>query len=484
MDENAGGTPNPLNPNPAPQQGVAPAPTGATTSPATGQVRRPVRRTGPVVGATPRTVRQPRPVAPTPVVEAPRVEPVQPPVEEPEPDPMARSMEAMPTETETKPKKKKTGLIIGILVCVFLAVGCGVAAILLLNNGGDPVAKAFVKAMNGDIPANMNVNGTFVFEPEDATSEVSKIQVALNTDASTTSLINSTTATMTLTTQSAGEQSLDVSEVYGADGDLYLKVNGLAEFITGLSGSSTTTQVLDTPVDCAADDEDCLDLIETETEEVIDTELQTTDTSLQAYSPYLEFIGALDGEWIKLPVDELKSLIGGEATGNDQTQCAMDLFENIKNSSNTIKEFYNQYPFIESTSENITVQSRQNPIYKITFNSENLTGYLGQMRDADFTRKYLTCSGQSLGQIDKDNVEELVEMVPELYVEIDGSYNFTRLYFVTDAEDYGVKVTTDLNFSYPDNINVSEPTEYQNLMDILNNMYTTVYEEESVEVTE
>ena len=75
-------------------------------------------------------------------------------------------------------------------------------------------------------------------------------------------------------------------------------------------------------------------------------------------------------------------------------------------------------------------------------------------------------------------------MIPALYVEIDGNYNFTRLYFVTDAEDYGVKVTTDLNFSYPDNINVSEPTEYQNLMDILNNMYTTVYEEESVEVTE
>ena len=37
------------------------------------------------------------------------------------------------TQQEAKPKKK-TGLIIGMIVSIFLAVGCGVAAILLLTN--------------------------------------------------------------------------------------------------------------------------------------------------------------------------------------------------------------------------------------------------------------------------------------------------------------------------------------------------------------
>ena len=68
----------------------------------------------------------------------------------------------------------------------------------------------------------------------------------------------------------------------------------------------------------------------------------------------------------------------------------------------------------------------------------------------------------------------MLEDLPEIYVEVDGDNNFTRLY--TNLKIDSGKLTIDLNFSYPTNINVTEPLEYQNFSEVIQDVSTSVYD--------
>ena len=61
-------------------------------------------------------------------------------------------------------------------------------------------------------------------------------------------------------------------------------------------------------------------------------------------------------------------------------------------------------------------------------------------------------------------------------MEVDNNYNFTRLYFTKDINEGAATVTVDLDFSYPTNVNISEPTEYEDLSSLMENMFNSTYE--------
>ena len=137
MNENSGGTPNPLNPSPL----------DANPSEPIEEVHQ-----EPV---------QEKPVSVNPVEPVPAPEPTPEPIPEPELkplteelvqesvmvnslDPEGRPMEKAAETTAVEPKKKKTSLIVGLVICLFIAVGCGVAAILMMmNTAKDPVSVDF-----------------------------------------------------------------------------------------------------------------------------------------------------------------------------------------------------------------------------------------------------------------------------------------------------------------------------------------------------
>ena len=62
--------------------------------------------------------------------------------------------------------------------------------------------------------------------------------------------------------------------------------------------------------------------------------------------------------------------------------------------------------------------------------------------------------------------------MPELYVEVDNNRNFTRLYTEFTIDGLDADITLDLNFSYPESVNVSEPTEYENFSDFMQKLST------------
>jgi hypothetical protein len=471
MDDKTQGTPNPLNPTPGitpldanPSEPIRSVNQFNTTEP-TRSVNQ-FNTTPPVnqFNTTPPS----SPVVPMGVVE--------------NLDPTNRPMEyaPMPETPQPKKNKKKVGLIIGGMVCLFLAIGCGVAAILLFMNHGDPVERAMGKLMSGEAPTNTTIQGTIGVKSNDSSSSISDLKISINSNLTTDSLINSSTATLSGSLRNGGDFSIDLSEVYAANGDLYLKIDGISEIMDDpylLSDSAETTST-----------EEGLTTEELQTEEEISVDEEMTlnegTPSTGTITSMLSIIGTIDGEWIRIPISELGATSSELTSGIDsKTSCAVELFANLDNNRNSIMEMYQRNSFIGSTTKDLAVASVNNPIYKVVVKGENFTNFFNEARNSSMLKEYQDCTGETIEALNAGSVDQTLAELPEVYVEVDGDDNFTRLYFVADTNEGDATITTDLNFSYPTNVNVSEPAEYTDLSEILQGLFSNIYDTTGADVT-
>lgn len=483
MNENPGGTANPLNPNPGVGPGETPNPLDA--NPADSQ---PLEQIVEDVQAT---------------SAAANTAPV---------DPTTRPMEH-PIVAEAEPKKKKTGLIIGIIIAAVLLIGGIVAAVILLTaDKGDPVAKAVEKLLNSGAPEYITTTGAITLTPKDENSVVTNVEIAINSEASTTSPINSTKATLTATFQDRGEASFEFDELYTTEGNLYLKIDGLTGAIEDFSKQlqRTATGTLNTNLEetNCTDEENCLSLD--------DTELDTTESIsvLESLGAYANIVEQIDGQWLEISVDEIKDLTKQMSSDNDDTsRCLVEFVGNAKTYGNTIAELYKNNSFISSTKEGVTLASKSGqPVYKVVFDKEKLTSFANSLKDSTFMKDLYSCMNYSSASIEGTDIAEITEDIPTLYVEVDKDYNFTRLYFnmpvgesstpLTDVEDCDCEeatdcdcasnvtenttvvateekptfdMTTDLSFAYPTNINVAKPTESKSLITTIQNIFMSMF---------
>lgn len=489
MNDNPGGTPNPLNPNPGANDGPQPLDTAAVQ---------------------PSTNTSPQPV-----------------------DPMNRPMKkAADQTTETKPKK--TGLIIAILACLLLAVGCGVAAILLMfsGKGGDPVANAMDKLMSGKTASNVVVSGDVDIDFGDASAPFKKAEINFDAKLISRTTINSLDVAVKLTPQNnplaetgAKDISFGFSEVHAENGDLYLKVDGAADALTGLVGDTTKTttstntldeiQSLRMEAEAMAEELeaiDAYDIIDSDTIDSLDAidtldaldtlnTIDTTDTfDIEEYEPLATMLGVagfIDGEWIRLSAAELEAFSVSVVEDNPLS-CLVDFTSNIDTRSNSALELYKKNPFVISTTDNMKVVSRRDPIYRLGFDGEKMANYIDSVQNAALLDDLYSCLGvNGYAKITAEDVAEVLEGMPEIYVEVNGDNVFTRLYLsyeienpllVTDCsstllgEDDCVEtettstpenttVTIDLTFDYPASVNISEPAEYQNFSDLIQEIF-------------
>lgn len=360
----------------------------------------------------------------------------------------AHSATAKPMQAAATPaapvKKKKTGLIAGIIAGVVVLVGAAVAAVLLLNmNKGDAVQRALNKLYSENAPQNVAVEGTITMTPSDDSTPISDLTINLKSDASTSSMINNTVAELSINMKDGDPISVEISELYADSGDLYFKVSGIEDALTAYFEMMGASEGVDA----------------------------------SAYlSMFENVIEMLDDQWLKISVDELKSLTGSSES-TEKLTCLADVTKEVKANNNTIKETFNKYPFISSTTENVTLASKGNPVYKVVIDKEQYKGFAGEMKESDLAKKVKDCVGESATEDEDANVE--LGDLPDLFVEVDGNDNFTRLYFETDLqstgddlEDSAGTLKFDLSFAYPANINVAEPTDYKDFTTVLQSLYS------------
>ena len=503
MDQKPEGTPNPLNPSPevapldanpsepvvspaepvTPAESVPPAEPAAPAGPTPAAPARPKPPMRPMQTAGPRrprpTMSEIRPVRPAPTA-APMqpVQPMQPQPVSPQPgqpvqdagipqemgvvtnmdgttaapevnDPMNRPMEKAATPEPPKPKKK-TGLIIGIIVSLFVAVGCGVAAILLFVNADNknPVAVAASRIITGDAPENAMVDGEITIDVKDLTSPITDMRIDLNGEGVTKSMINSTVATLSANLRNGGSFTIGIDEVYAATGDLYLRVSGI-------------NNILEDPYifgDEPIGDEESVSLMN-----------------------MLKSLAIIDDEWIRLPVDEVGTLAPDNSEEKNVLSCTARLLDESSSNSNTIAKIYEKNPFITSTDEDIAVESAQNPIYKVKIDEEVFKGFAKDAQDSTPINNLVSCMGYENIITSRDDILGDLLALPEFYVEVDENNNFTRLYFGFEVDESGSELTADLRFTYPENVNVPEPIEYKDFSTVMDEITQNMYEGQETE---
>ena len=386
-------------------------------------------------------------------------------------DPLARPMEQAPAAEPVQPKKKKTGLIIGIIITAIVLIGGGIAAALIIMNlnKGDAVARAIEKIVTGNAPENVAIDGTFTLTPNEESSLLSNIQIDLDSQASTKSLMNSSVANVTMNFENGNSASFEFDEAYAANGDLYFKLSGLTnameDYTAAMQNAMLETGVTGTDVvDCVSDGDeaDC---------EEVETSLDTSGL----LTGVLGIVENVDGEWLRISTDDLSGA-SGLAPEESNASCLVDLVKNVKNYNNSVAEIYSKNPFITSTTEGVTLASKSGePVYKVTIDGEKFSAFINEFQNSELISNLFSCMGYENSEVNVDNVIEDINSLPTFYVEVDKDYNFTRLYFTTDLADGGMTLTADLGFTYPTNINVAEPAEYTDFSNMIQEIFTSMY---------
>ena len=118
-------------------------------------------------------------------------------------------------DNNPEPAKKKTGLIVGIIVGAIILISGIVAAVLIISmNKGDAVAQAMQKIMSGNSPTNVAIDGDINIMVNASDSPIKRINIDLDSDIVTGSMINTSSAILTLTTESNKDFSMKFDELY------------------------------------------------------------------------------------------------------------------------------------------------------------------------------------------------------------------------------------------------------------------------------
>lgn len=474
MNDKPGETPNPLNPSspteaaqpnaaaPAPAATPATAPAAPATTPASAGAT-----------ATQSTTATPNATVPA-AATASEVATAPAKTEVGSLDPTGRSMEqATPAAEPPKKEKKKTGLIIGIIVGLTLLIGGIVAAVVMLMNNkpGDPVAMAMQKIMSGQTSKNVAIDGDINILLNDDVVPFKRININLDSDVMVGSMINTSSAVLTITDNDNKDYSVKFKEVYAESGDLYFEVEGASTaleesglldlYLLALNGGGVT--------DCDIDSSGNTDCT-----------TSTSGTNNSAMSnAILGIVKSAEGVWIRLSTDDL-NLSDSLSLDNSTTSCVADFVKDMNKNSNSAVEIYNKYPFVISSNENIPISSKQSPVYQVSLDSKNFTGFINAIQNTEMSKSLYSCMGWENNLIvAEEDVEQLVSKMPKVYTEVNSNNDFTRLYLETDINDGVATATIDLGISYPTNINVTEPVEYKDystfVQEIFSNMYNLSY---------
>ena len=379
----------------------------------------------------------------------------------------------------------------------------------------DAVTLAMQKLMSGDAPKNTTIDGDINILINDPFSPFKRVNIDLDSDTMVGSMINTSSAVLNLTDQSNNDYSLTFKEVYAANGDLYFMVSGLRnlledpQFMRLIGGETNSSSASGLQTNCIGDETgmtNCVDTTVVDCVEGADVDCammqsEETPSMIQLLLPKetISKIEELDDAWLKISLDDLDSTGMDYMGGNSNISCVTNLVEDVNKNSNSAIEIYKQYPFIKSTDKDIIISSKQNPVYEVWLDSKNFTEYVNAIQNTDLSKALYRCMGWKNNiTVTEEDVNEIVSQMPRTYVEIDHENNFTRLFLESEvgntADDCdcpsdadctvvdcsstnrSLSITIDLGFSYPANINVSEPVQYTDFKDVIQTIFMSLYQ--------
>ena len=403
MNENPEGTPNPLNPAPADEAKTDTAP----VEPAPAEARA---------------------EAPAPAAEAPA------PVSE------------EPAGTVVEPvKKKKTGLIVLIVILALAIIGGAVAAILILNpfgngNGGgsgggdkDAVSKAIVKLLSStEGPKKLGTKGTVEVTAGSASIPFKTIDATIDAGYDVETGKSSGDVTLGVALSSTDEINIKVSEML-VDKKLYLK--------------ATTDKEVDT------------------------TDIDEDDETAQYSLMIASFINMLGGKWISMSLTDATSGLPSGST-NETAQCLIEAMKDTSDTKIDLGGIYQNNKFVTSSTDSLKISKKNDPLYKLGVDSEKAASFVNavanELGSSDAAKCIDTTSSE---EVTAEQISEIVKELPDVYVEVNSDYNFTRFYTNYTASDESLGIKVDLTLNYNPTVEATAPSDSIKLEDLFRSMY-------------
>ena len=425
--------------------------------------------------------------APTAPIATPVPAAVPTPTPEPTPAPAAVPT---PAPTPAPAKKKRTGLIISLIVIFLIILGSGgtFATFAVIKNSAENI---LLDSLGHLVSADqVAASGTLNFTPKNL-GLIGIDSILLDFDVKRAQSNQSADANLQINfTDGTSTDLINFGEVMLQNGVFYLHVDGINPLYQNSYRTSVSSYIQANlamrytwasrevcySIDVYDAYLECINSIDTNSPELTATIAEQSD---QLLSQIDEIVAKIDGQWFEFSIQDIlnSDFLSEELALNTATKqgiasaynCSIDIINHFSNYSDDFSNLYHQYPFVNLT-------PRQNDSYAVSLDANRLAGYLNNMPSLRFYQDVAKCtnvaSPSSPYQISAADLEPSLQSLPDISLRFDGflDHHLTNAK-VSQSNNY-YDFSLDINFTYPSNLQVSAPADSLPIMDLVQEVYT------------
>lgn len=364
-----------------------------------------------------------------------------------EPTPPAPGQPPMPSAFQQPPKKKRTGLIVGIILGSVALIAI-IAAVLVYFLWYQNPQKAVTDAVVNMVTSRKSIaEGKITVKSDDVNVEV---DLKSSNDAPQSSL-DTTVKISGDTLDGAKEFKLNLAGVFSENGEAYIKTDGLQDIVDGVVEVYMQS---------------------------METELQSYDTNTQEYYKSMmkdkfsemfdPIVSKIDGQWLKFS--------SADFNDNEEAKCMMDAMLDIQKDSSYMQEIgdtYREYPFIVLTDEK--VESRDGAKgyeFDIKATQDKVGDFSKALGDSKISKKLSDCSDSSdISDSGSDSVTN--DATVRIWVD-PMSHKLTEL--EVTSEDDTVDLSMNLKFEIGKSNDIEIPSDAQDGKEVLEDVVDEINE--------
>lgn len=400
------------------------------------------------------------------------------------------------TEESPQPKKKHTGLIIGLVIAFLLLGGGAFAALAIIKNQPENI---LVDAFNNLVNAKqVAVTGSFTFKPgKNLEQYIGPINVKINSETANSNTSSSIGVSVEVP-DFRQPITLDFGEIVMSDGVFYIKASGLKKIYDDILYDTINEQITSEMESqyryslrrqCYEIDErdayyDCINQITPISDPAISANIQSQVTMLQ--NQIEEIINEVDDEWFEISMEDvLDSDIVKEYIDNRTRNTIIKARDCYNNTIKNLSDYSNELSNVYSNNSFITMQADQDSFYKLYLDSDKLAGYINAIPKTKLINDYASCNDVTLTDdmftsLTPAQLSNVISFFPNIYARFDGflSHRITALKINRDYDYFAI--SADLNFTYPSNLVVDAPSDSTPVMDMVEDIMEDmkgIYEE-------
>ena len=383
-------------------------------------------------------------------------------------------------ESGDKKGGKKKAFAIGAIVFLMIAIICGAAAfaIILMNNNGDKVAKAIDKLMNGGIPNIVSAQGTIDMNFGGFYDTQAS---AINTTPTPTAANLDFNGAVDFASN-ASKIKVKATLSYSDGDDALINIdelntkNGDSYFkISGLDALLTAM----TPGAAPSGTEST-----PSADDITNcVGMEGANCGVISTGDITTTAGLLSiySELIEtvddqwiLVSDDFGNSMEGLELFNNSSACLVNAFSTLPTYSKDLANKYKENSFITYSTDNLGITKSKNDLYKLSVDSDKLAAFINSLSNNGFMNELNACTGSTA-----TNFNVSADMITEIFkyfptVYVEVDNDYNFTRVYFDANMGIISAKADIQLSYPSKIEVTEPEDYIEMSTLLTGMMTGI----------